>query len=948
MDIHAIQEMFIRGIGYTTIFLLIGVILSSVWKQKPARANQILFWAVLASLITPVVSELVRRNGWGLFSHSISLPSHFVQTEESAQEIDGRHTKVAESTKANSIQSKTSEDRGSSSITSGFHKRKSITNFETFSLVKIIGIVWGFFTLFLLLKFIVSLIQEMRILRHAKPLNHAKIHEALETVLDKLNLKISPTVYETKSVRSPVICGWGIRPSLLIPVSGIEDYSLQDWEGILCHELAHVKRGDCISSFLTDVLLLLYPWHPLVWWVRYRLDHLCEMACDDWVITKGYSVDRYAQSLLQLLPQRRPAFAMRAVGLRRKLEERIENLYQESPKYSPIEHIWRWSMSMATFFLVIFLSFLQFSSDSIHAVGSEQKKGIVMKQLSKEYLPGVYSSIQKIGGKYACGVDEKKGSIILKNMETGERRMVSDYVSWSLDPYSTETHISPDGKLIAYVCYYPETAGKEKPPEIRIIDVDTGEDRSLFTHQKYESYDIEQWIGQHNQLLVTIQEADQYFIALLSISNQKIDIVKTVNKEKGWPHCRINPALDCIFYQSKPSQNVQNYDIYVYSLVNNTTKALIEHPANDQIKFLSPDGSKLYFISDRFDNLDLFVQKIDNSSSVPQLIKKGIGTINMIGVTNEGKVYFDKSERCSEVYTANFDINKKPCIRNIKPLPVKQKVRFKAGSEWSPMGTKLAYTTYEKNSGPITANILSFSDNKIIHFAKDYPILGWFLWSKDGQYLYSRYGNDQYRGLCKINIATGTIETLTALEHFGYTQIFPCGLSPDNETLYYWAKDGKKRKRYLSYLDVSTGESILLLEDHYWDFKDFGFIGRADLSPDGKWLAYLLYNMESSQVKINVMSTANRESHEIAQFDDVEYNEIRWLEWMPDNNAILVTRSNEEGNSLWKVTKNGEKPARLWGTDMNISWLRVHPKKNKVAFTDYSRDYTTWEMSHLF
>jgi beta-lactamase regulating signal transducer with metallopeptidase domain len=67
-----------------------------------------------------------------------------------------------------------------------------------------------------------------------------------------------------------------------------------DWSSILCHELAHWKRHDHISSLLAELTICLLPWQPFSWLARRRLLDLSEEACDDWVIASGQAGTRYA------------------------------------------------------------------------------------------------------------------------------------------------------------------------------------------------------------------------------------------------------------------------------------------------------------------------------------------------------------------------------------------------------------------------------------------------------------------------------------------------------------------------------------------------------------------------------------------------------------------------------------------------------------------------------
>ena len=84
-----------------------------------------------------------------------------------------------------------------------------------------------------------------------------------------------------------------------------------------------------------EVLACALPWQPLAWWARHRLGQLSELACDDWVLATGLSATDYAESLLNLVPQRRGALALTAVSSRRGLFGRIAHILGER-RSSPV------------------------------------------------------------------------------------------------------------------------------------------------------------------------------------------------------------------------------------------------------------------------------------------------------------------------------------------------------------------------------------------------------------------------------------------------------------------------------------------------------------------------------------------------------------------------------------------------------------------------------------
>lgn len=99
---------------------------------------------------------------------------------------------------------------------------------------------------------------------------------------------------------------WGcLRPRLLIPswALGWDDERI---EAVLCHELAHVRRGDWALQVAAEGLRAVFWFNPLLWILCRRLRHESERACDDIVLRNGVRADAYAALLLEFARLSRP------------------------------------------------------------------------------------------------------------------------------------------------------------------------------------------------------------------------------------------------------------------------------------------------------------------------------------------------------------------------------------------------------------------------------------------------------------------------------------------------------------------------------------------------------------------------------------------------------------------------------------------------------------------
>jgi beta-lactamase regulating signal transducer with metallopeptidase domain len=132
---------------------------------------------------------------------------------------------------------------------------------------------------------------------------------------------------------TPAVCCLG-RPRLLWPAALPADVSDTCADGLVLHELAHLKRRDHLVGWIELAAGVVWWWNPLFWFVRSALREQAELACDAWVIAALPNGRRaYAESLLALsgaAVQGTPSVAV--VGIRatsrRVLERRLVMIMQ--------------------------------------------------------------------------------------------------------------------------------------------------------------------------------------------------------------------------------------------------------------------------------------------------------------------------------------------------------------------------------------------------------------------------------------------------------------------------------------------------------------------------------------------------------------------------------------------------------------------------------------------
>ncbi len=92
------------------------------------------------------------------------------------------------------------------------------------------------------------------------------------------------------------------RPFVVVPESATR-WNEEKQRSVLLHELAHVERRDCLTQGIGHCARAVFWFHPLAWWMTYRMRVDREQACDDRVLETGQSPARYARVLLDLVKE---------------------------------------------------------------------------------------------------------------------------------------------------------------------------------------------------------------------------------------------------------------------------------------------------------------------------------------------------------------------------------------------------------------------------------------------------------------------------------------------------------------------------------------------------------------------------------------------------------------------------------------------------------------------
>ena len=220
----------------------------------------------------------------------VPVPSSFIST--SAAIVPPASPEIAPSTAVASPiapASGTSPSQTSSSPAPAHSRAMDLTLVGVF--------LWGAGALAVLAFVISGLIGTWWIRRSAAPLKATWVDEA-HVLAEAFEIGGSIAVVESHAVTMPMVCGvW--RPLIVMPQSATE-WTEERRRVVVLHELAHIKRRDCLTQVLAHIVCAVYWFNPIVWVAARRLRAERERACDDFVLAAGEKGSDYAAHLLDI------------------------------------------------------------------------------------------------------------------------------------------------------------------------------------------------------------------------------------------------------------------------------------------------------------------------------------------------------------------------------------------------------------------------------------------------------------------------------------------------------------------------------------------------------------------------------------------------------------------------------------------------------------------------
>jgi Tol biopolymer transport system component len=325
------------------------------------------------------------------------------------------------------------------------------------------------------------------------------------------------------------------------------------------------------------------------------------------------------------------------------------------------------------------------------------------------------------------------------------------------------------------------------------------------------------------------------------------------------------------------------------------------------------------FLSDRSGSAGLWGVRVSagKPAGAPELLRKDLRLDAPLGLTKAGSLYYAVSAGTSQadVYIADIDLPGRHITGSHLVSP--RYAGSKATPAWSPDGNSLAYLA-DGSKRLVIASIGTGRERELLPGLT--VAIRILTWTPDGQSVVIQgTGPGDQGGTFAVDIQTGTAKLLLNVnDRPSFSADF---------TKAYWG-NGSVANAGVFVRDLKSGEDRRLYKPPNRIFtKNISSV----LSPDGKWLAVALQDVDPGATSLAVIPSEGGEPHVLIR--NANFFGGMTLNWTPDSQAILFARKGRSNAELWLAPLNGEPAALDLAIPGDPPVVRLNSRGNQIAYT---------------
>jgi Tol biopolymer transport system component len=543
-------------------------------------------------------------------------------------------------------------------------------------------------------------------------------------------------------------------------------------------------------------------------------------------------------------------------------------------------------------------------------------------------------------GRFIPFADWQGGTanLAVRELKTGAiRRLTSDAtgVAWAENPVP-----SPAGRRIAY-------RWGEDNSTIRIIDED-GTNMRILLHDLHDHY-LSAWSPDGQYLLAMHEGPDRpSTIVRISASDGTVTPVKPMG-DRRVALGDISPDGRFFVYALNGDGQTGSGGVFAISPDGTQETPLVEGAAAFGTPLWTPDGQHVVFPSTRSGQRDLWAIRVVDGrpADEPALVQPNVGTLEPLGFTGDGTLYYGVQQNQVEAYTAPFDAQ---TLTTGSPVRVTDHaVGNNSAPEIAPDGSSIAFV---RRGAPGESQVVIKSaggQERVLTTLRPGGSGGGrkLAWFPDGLALLAEDYVAGRRRFRKVDVASGTATTIFE----GPATVWIGALSADGKSLFYSVKEGGDTL-ILVQRDIETGAQVELFRRTDPPQGDGTGLFGLTASPDGRSLAFAV-NTTGYGRTLMVMPTDGGHPREILHSSNTQSILPQGaMAWTSDSRYLVYSGRCDPGmgndeQQLCAIPVAGGTPQPLAIRMQAMPSRMVSADGRFVAFTGRTIDRELWAIRNL-
>lgn len=540
------------------------------------------------------------------------------------------------------------------------------------------------------------------------------------------------------------------------------------------------------------------------------------------------------------------------------------------------------------------------------------------------------------------------------DFETKEQRRLTNKGSWEAGPGEPGGSVfSPDGRLVAYS--WRVKADENWHYDLRLVAAHDADAEPRIVYSNPEFYYIEPsgWSPSGEILISGTRDDGSTAIGFVAVETGEFQAVKTLQ----WtpPRLSLSPDGRWIGYDVPSTTHQPRRDIYLLAADGSRETLLTGHRANDVVLDFTSGSDVLLFASNRTGSYGLWAAAISSEGvpDEPRLLQRDIGSVEPLGVTRDGSLFYARAIGARDVYTAEVDL---ATGRLLSQPALVEGLHQGVQGVWSPDGRTLAYLATPGSVGgygdEVRVILRSWPEGREREIAPDIWVNPWRMisWSPDGERLMiaSMSARGARNGIYALDVESGETALLVREPTDQRVGLRTVGWGADGQTFLYrmvyeLAEDGETEHAFYR---VDPGAS----EGKRIHVSKRDKIVLSVLSPDRDEIAYRVLGPNR---RVEIISVEGGTPRTVWKPDGKSVD--RGFSWTPDGKALLLLRhvgwgqEDSKDNAyveLWVVPTDGSAPRKTELTSKGFYALSVHPDEKTVVYTEGSPDFRIWKMQN--